>query len=290
MLTLLLAASIVASASAVDRGLRFDTPGVLDLSARPLTLPATRVITTVPLAEDAASAILAASALDEDNPALPFSATTFGCQEDAVDCASASERRRLDGDNRSVARHGKQLVITAAGGHAIKFIDWAQPTTKTADGDAETHYYLGRLAGSDYQRVEVQFGHDAPGSFLINPKNGKVAFVHNGGNVVALSPSGMHVADFAPLDEQHPLRIAALDATGPRVELQCVLAKPQDKGDVKLKGWHDPFTLDLELDVPARAAQAAARIAIRLTRNAEGSWSTAASDTARLATGSWRCE
>ena len=60
-----------------------------------------------------------------------------------------------------------------------------------ADGDEETHWYLGTLPGSRYQRVEVQFGHDAPGNFLVNPQSGKVAFVHNGADLVAPSPDGM---------------------------------------------------------------------------------------------------
>jgi len=284
----LLAASVAAAAA--DRDLRFDSPGVLDLSARPLTLRGAHAIATAPLDEGAASAIIAAPALDEENPALPFSATLFGCKEDTIDCARAAERTRIDSDSRRVARHGKELVITTSEGLGARFVDWVQPTTKSADGDAETHYYLGRMAGSDYQRVEVQFGQDAPGSFLINPKSGKVAFVHNGGDVVALSPSGSQVADFALLDEQHPLRVAALDPAGPRVELQCALAKPGDKLDMKFKGWHDPFTLDLELDVPARAPQPAARLAVRLTRNPGGSWSMASPDAARVIASGYRCE
>jgi len=283
-------AASVAANKKVERGLRFDSPGVLDLSARPLKLPAAHELVTAPLVEDAANAILAAPALNEDNPALPFSATVFGCKEDAAACAQAAERSRIDSNSRRVSRDGKQLVITTIDGPAATFIDWVQPTTKSADGDSETHYYLGRLAGSDYQRVEVQFGHDAPGSFLINPKSGKVAFVHNGGDVVALSQSGWHIVDFAPLDEQRPLRIAMLDETGPRVELQCALAGHDNKLDVKLKGWHDQFTLDLELDVPAQATQPPARLPVRLMRQPRGTWTLATPDAARFAASGYRCE
>jgi len=279
---------LCAAGHGVDRGLRFDSPGVLDLSARPLKLSAVHALATAPLTEDAAQAILAAPALSEDSPGLPFSATVFGCKEEARDCAQAAERARIDSNSRRVARNDKQLVITTIDGSAATFVDWVQPETKHADGDSETHYYLGRLPGSDYQRVEVQFGHDAPGSFLINPKSGKVAFVHNGGDIVALSRSGWHVADFAPLDEQRPLRIAMLDETGPRVELQCALAHGE-KTDVLLKGWHDSFTLDLELDVPARAAQPAVRLPLRLAR-APGGWSIASTDAAQLGASGYRCE
>lgn len=283
-------AATVAANKKVERGLRFDSPGVLDLSARPLKLPAAHEPATALLMDDAANAILAAPALSEDNASLPFSATVYGCKEAAADCARAAERTRIDSNTRRVSRDGKQLVITTIDGPAATFIDWVQPTTKIADGDAETHYYLGRLAGSDYQRVEVQFGHDAPGSFLINPKSGKVAFVHNGGDIVALSPSGWHIADFAPLDEQHPLRIAMLDEAGPRVELQCALTGHDNKLDVKLKGWHDPFTLDLELEFPAHATQPAARLPVRLMRKPSGTWTVATPDAARFAASGYRCE
>jgi hypothetical protein len=286
---LLLAAVCCAHALAHDaaRGLRFDSAGVIDLSARPLKLGGARSIATAPLNESAASAILAAPALTEDDAALPFSEAAFGCKEDAADCARAGERTRIDANRRRVARDGKQLVITPIEGSVANLIDWSQPETKQADGDSETHWYLGRLAGSGYHRVEVQFGHDAPGSFLIDPKSGKVAFVHNGGDVTAISQSGWHIADLGSSGE---LRVAALDENGPRVELQCAPAKPEGKLDVKLKGWHNPFALDLEVDVPAHATQPAARFAVRLTRDAGGSWSMAGSDAARIAALDWRCE
>src|SRR5437868_14398436 len=64
-----------ASSAKVDRGLRFDSAGVIDLSARPLQLSGAHAVATAPLDESTASEIIAAPALNEDNPSLPFSAT-----------------------------------------------------------------------------------------------------------------------------------------------------------------------------------------------------------------------
>jgi hypothetical protein len=286
----LLLPAVLCAAGYEDRGMRFDSAGVVDLSARPLKLSNKQAIATAPLTDEEAKAILAAAALNEDNPSLPFSETLFGCKEDSTDCAKAAERTQIDTNSRRVARNGKQLVVTPVEGAAATFLDWTLPETKTADGDAETHYYLGRLVGSGYHRVEVRFGHDAPGSFLINPKNGKVVFVHNGGDIVAVSQAGWHIADFAAEDIQHPLRVAALDESGPRVELQCASASTGDKTEVQLKGWHDPFTLDLQLDTPAHAGQPAAHLALRLKRAPAGTWTAATTDAARLAASGFRCE
>ena len=284
VLLAVLAPSLLCAANkGIERGLRFDSPGVLDLSVRPLKLSGSHGVATAALDTAAAEAIVAAPALDEGNPAaLPFLESAANCGE-AKDCAKTAERTQVEANSRRVARDGKQLVVTSIDGPAVTFIDWVQPEKKNAEGDFETHYYLGRLAGNNYHRVEVQFGHDAPGSFLINPKNGKTAFVHNGGDITALSQSGWHIVDLASSDAQHPLRIANLLDDGPRVELQCAVAGHDRKIDVRLKGWHDPFTLDLELDLPEP-------VAVRLARKPAGTWTQAASDPARVAASGFRCE
>lgn len=271
-----------AAGKGIERGLDFDSPGVLDISARPVRLHDAHDAATAPLDADVAKAILAAPVLDEGNPAaLPFSSKLLGCGDEAVACMQTAEHGRIDDNRRRVARDGKQLVVTPIDGPAATFVDWVQPETKKADGDFETHYYLGRLAGSGYHRVEVQFGHDAPGSFLINPQSGKTAFVHNGGDVTALSQSGWHLADLVSSSDQ-VLRIAALDDNGPRIELQCAAAQ-RKKVDMRLKGWHNPFVLDLEIDLPAPAAA-------RLTRAANGTWTIATPDAAQLDAAGFACQ
>src|SRR4029079_5405206 len=127
-----------------------------------------------------------------------------------------------------VRREQRRLVIKPAAAPVVTYIDWAEPTTKNADGDSETHWSLGTLSGSGFHQVEVQFGHDAPGSFLINPENGKTAFVHSGSDIVALSPDKSRLVTFNPDNPPLTLRVAVLDESGPRIELECT-ARADDR-------------------------------------------------------------
>ncbi len=267
-----------------SQGLRFDSPGVLDLSAWPGAEPSDRSIDVGQLPSGEAEKILAKPELGEDKPGLPFSADRYGCAAESRSCASAGERRHIETAGKSVQRSGNRLVVTPEQGAAAVFVDWRLPATKTADGDAETHYYLGRLHDGGYHRVEVQFDQDSPGSFLINPANGKVAFVHNGGDIVALSPDGQCIVDLSQFEVTHPLRVAALDAAGPRQELQCALAK--EKAAIQFKGWHDAASIDLV--VKSGAEKDAVAIPLRLTPTA-GAWVIAVRDPKPLAAIGFAC-
>ncbi len=240
LLCTLIALNLCAYASAREAqpGLRFDSPGELDLAERPVSIG--KPVPFAALDAAAASAILAAPVAAEES--LKFSEDDYGCKAPA--CVKEREAQRIAGANGAVKRMKKRLTIAADSGPPAAFVDWKSPPTKTADGDEETHWYLGRLPGSGYHRVEVQFGHDAPGSFLVNPKNGKTAFVHNTSDVVVLSPDGLHVVTFNAEFPPFVLRVAALDATGPRVELICT-APVDERMQPQFKGWRGADTFDL---------------------------------------------
>jgi len=273
MRTLLLALFAGASfaADAADHGVRFDSPGVLDLAQHTSDLHSSRYAPLADLAATEAAEILAAPSIGVDQPVLKFSEDEYGCKPEARTCAREHERALLALTRGAVVREGARLTLKSDGAAAVTFSDWTRPETKTADGDSEGHWYLGALAGSGYWRVEVQFGHDAPGNFLINPQSGKVAFVHNGSDVVASSPDGLYLLTFNPDNPPVTLRVAALDAAGPRVELQCNAGDGHES--IEFKGWHGVESFDLTL-VPRARSRLVHALPMRLTR-AGGVWTLA---------------
>ena len=288
LISAVMMASGTAFAAGADRGLRFDSPGVLDLAERAQKVEGGKPAPVTALAGAESAKILAAAAVGEDPPALKFSDDEFGCKKPTRQCSLDHERVLIAASGGAVKRDGKRLVITPAAGAAATFIDWKMPTTKTADGDEETHWYLGRLAGSGYQRVEVQFGQDAPGNFLINPQSGKVAFVHNGADLVAPSPDGKLLVTFNALNPPLSIRVAALDATGPRLVLQCEATANDDHSQPVFKGWHDSTSFDLVVDVRGGQEKPAHGLAIRAIQDGAG-WRLAATDPARLSAMGFTC-
>jgi hypothetical protein len=269
-----------------SRGLRFDSPGVLDLAERSQRPAGGSAAVTTLSAEDAKH-ILAAAALDEEHATLPFSEDLFGCKAEDNACVGEHERKLLAAPDAAAKRAGKQLTVTSASATPLVFIDWVMPETKNADGDSEAHWYLGALSGSSYPRVEVRFGHDSPGSFLINPKNGKVAFVHNGGDIVVPAPGGMHLLTFNTDNPPFSLRVGALDATGPRLELACEVAQHDEKTSAEFKGWNDADAFDLVIHVGGSAADKRGT-ALRIARQANH-WAVAAADPAQLHAAGFTC-
>lgn len=168
-------------------GLRFDSPGVLDLSTRelPSTATARRIAPTTALPAAAGAEIAAAPALGEEEPLLPFVGVAARCQDLLDACVRRYEAASIGREAAEVSRNGKRLTIKPQTSTPVAFADWNLPASAKADGDGTKHVYAGRLDNSRYHRVEVQFDHDAPGSFLVNPGNGKTAFVHNGADVTA---------------------------------------------------------------------------------------------------------
>lgn len=262
--------------STIEKGLRFDSLRVLDLADRSPSSGSGKVLTIGTLTAAEGAKIQAAKDIGADSPALRFSDDVFGCVVPSRDCSLREERKLIDAEHGIVKRNGKQLSIIPAGGAALVFLDWKMPTTKSADGDAETHWYVGRLAGSAYERVEVQFGQDAPGNFLVNSQNGKIAFVHNGADVVALSPDGMYLVTFNALNSPLDIRVAALDANGPRLALQCHANDSGDRFVPVFKGWRDARVFDLAVNIE-HGGESAHPLALRVSRDDHG-WNVAASD------------
>jgi hypothetical protein len=272
--------------SAPDRGLRFDSPGVLDLAQRSAKLEAGKraILDVLPPAD--ASSILAAAPINEETPLqLGFSEDVFACKGGAAACMREHEAKLIAQADGAVKRIDKRLVVVGVGQPAI-FVDWSQAETKSADGDQETHWYLGRLAGNGYHRVEVQFGHDAPGNFLLNPKNGKIAFVHNAADIVAVTADGKYLFTFNTLNPPLSLRVAQLDAAGPKLILVCGARADDDKSSAEFKGWRNASAFDLVVHVGGAAA--GHDVALRVS-NADNAWKAAASDAAQLTAAGFTC-
>ena len=270
------------------QGLRFDNPAVLDLAERSQKTASEKPVPVATLAVADSEKILAAPTLSEEQPSLRFSDDVYACKKPSKICSLEHERKLIGASSDAVKRDAKRLTIEPASAASAIFFDWQMPTTKTADGDEESHWYLGRLDGSGYHRIEVQFGHDAPGNFLINPANGKIAFVHNGSDVVVPAPDGLHLLTFNSLNLPLSVRVAALDAAGPSLELQCEVGKDSDRVTGQFKGWHDAGSFDLALQIPAAHSKLVQAIALRLTLR-DGGWGAAATEPERLAAIGFAC-
>jgi hypothetical protein len=266
-------------------GLRFDSPGVLDLAERTQEIAGGSAVPVVPLPEADANAIIAAPSLGEEHPSLRFSDEEYACSPPSRKCSRAHERALIEASGGAARRDGSHLVILSSAGAAADFVDWSMATTKSADGDEATHAYLGRLGGSGYHRVEVQFGHDAPGNFLVNPENGKIAFVHNGSDVVVPAPDGLRLVAFNAMNPPLSLRVAVLDATGPRLALTCTVNR-DSAATAQFKGWHDAHGFDLAL--LAAGAGGEESVPLRISHDARG-WSVAASDFRRVSASGFSC-
>jgi hypothetical protein len=272
--------AVAAGPAPVDKGLRFDSPGVLDLAERSQTVAHGIPVAVAQLAASDDARIFAAPVISEDPPLLRFSDDEYGCAPPSRRCSLEHEGKLIALDRAAVRRDGKRLTITPAGGAADVFVDWNQAATKNAEGDDETHWYLGRLPGSGYQRVEVRFGHDAPGNFLVNPQNGKVAFVHNGADLVAPSPDGKLLVTFNSLNPPLSIRVGALGADGPRLALQCAAPEGKTRLAPVFKGWHGANELDLVIEI-GEQGKAMPRLAISLAQR-DGAWQLGAGDLQRL--------
>jgi hypothetical protein len=284
----ILFAAIMVDAVAADRGLRFDSPGVLDISAEKVSMSGSPVSVAALDAADASS-IAGAPKLSEDASMLPFSSDVFGCGAKATDCVTKNEAKRIADSGGAAKRDDKRLTITPSKGSPAVFADWKDIVTKSIDGESEIHWYLGALKGSGYQRVEVQFQHDSPGSFLINPANGKSLFVHNGSDVSALSPDGQFLLNYDELNAPLTLRMASLDANGPAMTLQCKGPTADEGPHFEFKGWHDAANADLALVGQAARSKLAHAAAVRLRHSAAG-WEIATDHPESLKEAGFSCQ
>jgi hypothetical protein len=165
--------------------------------------------------------------------------------EDDLEGARQHERARIGGTQGLVARQGARLVVTPMRGPPLAFTDWNTPATRNADGDTRYYWFAGTMPGSGYLRVEVHYGHDAPGSYLITPVTGALAYLHNGDKVGAVSGDGARAAAFDELNEPFRLVLAALDAAGPRVEVECRFERPSRELRAHTCGWLDATRFEL---------------------------------------------
>jgi hypothetical protein len=284
---LFFALPLIAAGAPPERGLRFDSPDVLDLATRSLKVADGAAVPVVQLPSEDAARIFAAAVVAEDPPALSFSEDAYACKPTSRKCSLRQEGALLSASGGAVVRNGKRLAIQPASGNAAVFIDWKDAPSKDADGDEETHWYLGRMPGSGYDRVEVQFGHDAPGNFLVNRQNGKTAFVHNGADLVAPAPDGRLLLTWNALNPPLSLRVAALDAAGPRLVLQCSASGEAEHLTPVFKGWHGDGAFDVVLEI-GEQRKAMVRLALEASRK-DGGWRLAAGDPGRLERIGLRC-
>lgn len=218
---------------------KFDSPYVLFLGTnRPNTAhPKSRPVRYNILPRDAALAILSSSDHDWDSPDV----MSYGANTE-------KERALIFGERQRIRRSGKRLTITPASGPPITFTNWSDPGGPQREGDGAKYFYAGRFGRFEYYRVEDRLEHDSPGSYLINPANGKMAYAHHGDDIAALSPDKVHLLVFNPLNlqEHRALTVASISADGPTVELRCVFNK-RNSYDVSMsfKGWRNPNSFDI---------------------------------------------
>ena len=218
---------------------KFDDPAVLFLgTSRPNTAhPQSRPVRYDTLSDDAALAILSASDHDWDSPDV----MSYGANTE-------KERALISGEKQHVRRSGKRLTITPASGPPVVFTNWSFPGGPQREGDGAKYFYAGRFGSLNYYRVEDRLQHDSPGSYLINPTNGKTAYAHHGDDIAALSPDNVHLLVFNPLNLQphRALTVVSLSADGPTVDLRCVFDKANSYDvSMSFKGWRGPDSFDI---------------------------------------------
>lgn len=253
---------------------KFDSPSVLFLGTnRPNTAHAkSRPVRYDILSRETALAILSVPDHDWDSPEM----ISYGADTE-------KERALMTGEGRRVFRSGKRLTITPESGSPITFTNWSDPGGPQREGDGAAYFYAGRFGRFRYYRVEDRLEHDSPGSYLINPQSGKMAYAHHGDDIAALSPDSVHLVVFNPLNlnEKRALTVASLSAEGPSVELRCVFMK-NSSYDVSMsfKGWRNSGVFDVVLASHKPSTQP---VPVRIELVREG-WVVAVADRLRLET------
>ena len=218
---------------------KFESPNVMFLGTnRPNTVhPQASTVHYDTLSPLASSAILSSSDHDWDSPDV----MSYGANAE-------KERILISREGQRVRRSGKSLTITPASGSPITFTNWSEPGGSQREGDGAKYFYAGRFGRFEYYRIEDRLEHDSPGSYLINPVSGKMAYVHHGDDIAALSPDNVLLLVFNPLNlqEQRALTVASLAADGPTIELRCVFEKRNSfEVTMSFKGWRDSKSFDV---------------------------------------------
>jgi hypothetical protein len=165
-----------------------------------------------------------------------------------ADILSAGEKKDNPSISSShiVSRKGKSLVIQREDGKPpFQFLDWTKTVGAGQEGDSESFVYAGSLGNSGYLKVDVFYGHDSPGSFLINPKNGDALLIHTGGDLASLSKDEKTLMIMNHgLNPSFSILVATLNQSGHNITLRC----REDVGDRGFRirpkiipfftGWH----------------------------------------------------
>ena len=253
-------------------GVAFDSPGVVDLSgARSWKVPAgLPALPVAALAAEGAREILSAKPVDQDSPAQ--------LQNPGAAEAAKGEKTLLEKEGGAVKRQGKDLVVTPGSGPPLLFRSFTKPETRNAEGDSARYAYAGRFAKGALHRVLVDFGHDAPGSFLVSAETGKTAFVHEGGDFVVLAPDGERLVLFNDLNAPITLLVASLPAAGAAPEVVCRVGG-KGRAMIALKGWRSAESVDFVLGLGEKGDE---KVPLRLEKGAAG-WRVLTPDPRRLA-------
>jgi len=279
-------AFIVAMAApcGAEEKMSFDSPGVLNLSGylkdakHPLLNHAP--VKTDQLTLDAARQILRAPQIGRSDPKVVSISDMY---------APKSEPARIEADKTAVSRDGQTLTVKPESGPPVIFKDWSLPATDQAEGDARHFMYLGKAAHNRFYRVEALYARNSPGSFFVNPKNGRIVYAHNGADTVAISPDGKRMLVLNDgLNPPFGIVIANLGQDEPAIELICRGSSASQPGQILpvFKGWHLSFYagFDLVLIVEQKASKketAFAAAPLRFALQSDG-WHVSAANIAEL--------
>lgn len=232
---------------AADDSLSFDSKRVLDLSGA-LTERSRLKFTNRPVSIETVNRQTGSVASVLEKPEVRKG-------DPGVMLAGASkkdEARRISARRGSVGRKGKVLTIGSRAGGPFLFRDWAKAATSEDDGDEETFIYAGMLKGIGYHKVDVNFGHDSPGTFLVHPRSGKALFVHAEDDLAALSQDQRRLLVINNgLNPPFGLVLASLRTDGPAVRLHC-LSEGGERVIPAFRGWHASPAIGFDLVLVAR--------------------------------------
>jgi len=235
-----------------DTYLQFDSPRVLDLSGalsensrlklakRPMT------IETVNQQTGSVVSVLERGDVSRGDPGV------LGAM-----APKKSEAQRIASSRGVAKRNGKTLTLKSAVGRPFRFLDWAKPATDDADADEEHYIYAGKLKGLGYHKVDVHFGHDAPGSFFVHPRSGKALFVHTESDLASLSGDRRRLLVMnSGLNPPFGLAVTVLADSGPVVRVHC-LADSTARVIPAFRGWHAEPATGFDLTLVVRQAEGA---------------------------------
>lgn len=234
-------------AIAAEETLSFDSKRVLDLSGA-LRESAGGKVATRPLEIDTASPQTGSVAVVLERPEVRR-------HDPGVLSARATrkgEAKRIAMRRGAVSRQGPLLTIGSRVGDAFRFRDVVRPATADADADGESFVYAGVLKNVGYHKVDIHFGHDAPGTFLVHPRSGKLLFVHAEDDFAALSADRSRLLVMnSGLNPPFGFLLAALRKDGPAVRLHC-LAGGERRIIPSFRGWHASPAVGFDLVLVAR--------------------------------------